>query len=431
MSSTSITKIKCGQIFILSNGDFTLDCEVCESNCYALGLEGFVTHITNHFSETPMTIKNERPIIINDSESEGEDISCCRPPGVGDTATRAIQDESSIVNESQLAEELHPLSLNEENIQTESTDGNVFAANPQYRSNQRLGQESATNSNAEKPKNSNGSNFSSTTGALQETSSSIVNENQLAEEPNPLIFNQENNQMEQTDGNVLEEDNTYNPKLRSYKRRGQESTTIAEKPIKNTNGSKFSSTTGAPKDATISIINESQLAGKPNRFCFNQENIQMERTDALFFEEDNDSNPTLIVVKNPQRRSYKRRGSESVTNSNPEKPFNTQQSCPVAEVLQKSTNFPKNRDRGFKCGICSKIFSSKWDLIDHETFHTDKETLQCEKCHKTFASVGYLNKHVKQNHAKILGKRKDSQIKQCSKYTTRKKICYAITKFDT
>lgn len=68
-----VENIKVGQINILPNNIFVLVCEFCKSDCYALGLEGFVTHITGHFPQQPTTIKNEDPIIITDSECEEEE----------------------------------------------------------------------------------------------------------------------------------------------------------------------------------------------------------------------------------------------------------------------------------------------------------------------------------------------------------------------
>lgn len=67
--STDLDKIKCGQIFILSNNKFSLVCEFCKNDYYALGLEFFVAHINEHFPETPANIKAEDSIDICASES--------------------------------------------------------------------------------------------------------------------------------------------------------------------------------------------------------------------------------------------------------------------------------------------------------------------------------------------------------------------------
>lgn len=60
--STEIVKKKCGQIFILSNGNLSLicDCEFC--GCDFDTLEGFRAHITEHFPISPTHIKKEESI---------------------------------------------------------------------------------------------------------------------------------------------------------------------------------------------------------------------------------------------------------------------------------------------------------------------------------------------------------------------------------
>lgn len=61
MNST-VEKIKCGQIFILPNDNFSLVCEFCEKDYHKL--EDFVVHISSHFPETPTSaaIKQEAAV---------------------------------------------------------------------------------------------------------------------------------------------------------------------------------------------------------------------------------------------------------------------------------------------------------------------------------------------------------------------------------
>lgn len=66
--NTTVDKIKCGQIFILSNDIFSLICEFCGKDYR--NLEDFVVHITNHFPEPPTIIKQEVPIKQEDITRE-------------------------------------------------------------------------------------------------------------------------------------------------------------------------------------------------------------------------------------------------------------------------------------------------------------------------------------------------------------------------
>lgn len=58
--NNTVDKIKCGQIFILSDDIFSLVCEFCGKEYRKL--DDFVVHITNHFPETPTIIKQENAI---------------------------------------------------------------------------------------------------------------------------------------------------------------------------------------------------------------------------------------------------------------------------------------------------------------------------------------------------------------------------------
>lgn len=57
MASSTITRKKCGQIYILSNDNFTLICEFCERGFF--DLEAFRTHVSDHFPVNPAAIKIE------------------------------------------------------------------------------------------------------------------------------------------------------------------------------------------------------------------------------------------------------------------------------------------------------------------------------------------------------------------------------------
>lgn len=64
-SSAGIESILCGSILIQSNNKFVLICRFCNTDCYALELEGFVAHIKEHFPKVP------QPIIPKTEDADG------------------------------------------------------------------------------------------------------------------------------------------------------------------------------------------------------------------------------------------------------------------------------------------------------------------------------------------------------------------------
>lgn len=60
-------RIKCGEIYILSNNEFSLACKFCEHGFHSL--EDLSAHLIEHFSDSPTNIKNEDSLKYNAIES--------------------------------------------------------------------------------------------------------------------------------------------------------------------------------------------------------------------------------------------------------------------------------------------------------------------------------------------------------------------------
>lgn len=73
VENTQASRIKCGNIFILSDDNFSLICELCEHDFYSF--EDFRLHIKEHFPKSITNIKTEDPIHIDiDFESITPDL---------------------------------------------------------------------------------------------------------------------------------------------------------------------------------------------------------------------------------------------------------------------------------------------------------------------------------------------------------------------
>lgn len=83
MESTEVTRIKCGQIYVLSNNEFSLICKFCGNDFFTL--DDLRAHLNEHFSDSPTIIKKE---VSNDSRTGdcGESIS---PYNMTDAETAA------------------------------------------------------------------------------------------------------------------------------------------------------------------------------------------------------------------------------------------------------------------------------------------------------------------------------------------------------
>ena len=62
-----------------------------------------------------------------------------------------------------------------------------------------------------------------------------------------------------------------------------------------------------------------------------------------------------------------------------------------------------------QCSICSKYFAEKWGLKAHRHLHTNEKFL-CDKCDKSYDSVGYLNEHKKSH---LTAKKRGSLCRSC------------------
>lgn len=64
----TIPRKKCGQVYIMQNDIFVLNCNFCEDDFH--NLEDFRVHLTEHFPGTPTNIKSEDSISLGGSEHE-------------------------------------------------------------------------------------------------------------------------------------------------------------------------------------------------------------------------------------------------------------------------------------------------------------------------------------------------------------------------
>lgn len=121
--STTVTRIKCGKIYILSNNKFSLICKFCENEFFVL--EDLRAHLTEHFPDSPTNnIKNE------DSISCGSDWNSV-PPIIRDRT-----DFKDIIKEEVVSEhnEESSASLNNQ-LDAEQSDGNQSNQNHEPQSN--------------------------------------------------------------------------------------------------------------------------------------------------------------------------------------------------------------------------------------------------------------------------------------------------------
>jgi uncharacterized Zn-finger protein len=75
-------------------------------------------------------------------------------------------------------------------------------------------------------------------------------------------------------------------------------------------------------------------------------------------------------------------------------------------MAQHSENFKK-----FCCAICSKMYTTKYNLDAHRAAHMGKRTFTCDQCPNTYLRQNALNVHKKSAHLKIR-----YQCKFCDKW---------------
>eukprot|EP00795_Rhopilema_esculentum_P006075 gene6075-11455_t len=56
---------------------------------------------------------------------------------------------------------------------------------------------------------------------------------------------------------------------------------------------------------------------------------------------------------------------------------------------------PENPERPYKCGVCSKSFSSSVNLSNHMKVHGGEKLFECQNCGKTFVHAAMLTRHKK------------------------------------
>lgn len=54
----------------------------------------------------------------------------------------------------------------------------------------------------------------------------------------------------------------------------------------------------------------------------------------------------------------------------------------------------------FKCDVCSKLYSSKQNLIEHRYLHTGERPFHCEVCLENFRQASQLSLHKRTHKAK-------------------------------
>lgn len=55
----------------------------------------------------------------------------------------------------------------------------------------------------------------------------------------------------------------------------------------------------------------------------------------------------------------------------------------------------ENPEKPYKCGVCSKQFTSSVNLSNHMRIHGGDKLFECQNCGKTFAHAAVLNRHKK------------------------------------
>ena len=64
-------------------------------------------------------------------------------------------------------------------------------------------------------------------------------------------------------------------------------------------------------------------------------------------------------------------------------------------MQQGPDGHPENPEKPYKCGLCSKHFTSSVNLSNHMRIHGNEKLFECQNCGKTFAHAAVLNRHKK------------------------------------
>lgn len=134
---SEVARIKCGQIFLLSDDNFTLICEYCERDFYTL--VDFRSHLREHLPELHFNIEDSVPSEIKEEFVDHPDdagplskAAACLPlTGITESSNEAFQNEQKEVN--QLNEKLYLQSNSENENESGGSDQtiNMYEANQQ------------------------------------------------------------------------------------------------------------------------------------------------------------------------------------------------------------------------------------------------------------------------------------------------------------
>lgn len=74
----------------------------------------------------------------------------------------------------------------------------------------------------------------------------------------------------------------------------------------------------------------------------------------------------------------------------------------ILENVEKPVENSTFEGKDFQCKFCSKLFSSKFNLLTHvKTIHyNEKESFECEICQRKMSSMTSLKNHIKNIHEK-------------------------------